>query len=324
MAATSAATVFVAGHRGMVGSAIVRRLQALGRTDIVTATREELDLLDALAVRRFFAERRIDHVYLAAARVGGIQANDRYPAEFIHDNLAIQTHVVEAAHRSGVGKLLFLGSSCIYPRLAAQPMREEALLSGPLEPTNEAYAIAKIAGIKLCESYSRQYGRDYRCVMPTNLYGPNDNFNFENSHVIPALLRRFHEAVRDAAPEVVIWGSGTPRREFLHVDDLAAACVHVMELDVATYRQHTRPTLSHLNVGTGSDCSIRELAESIARVTGFRGTLRFDASRPDGAPRKLLDVSRLHALGWRHRIGLEEGLRATYDWYLAHPDGRRD
>jgi GDP-L-fucose synthase len=324
MAATSAATVFVAGHRGMVGSAIVRRLQALGRTDIVTATREEVDLLDALAVRRFFAERRIDHVYLAAARVGGIQANDRYPAEFIHDNLAIQTHVVEAAHRSGVGKLLFLGSSCIYPRLAAQPMREEALLSGPLEPTNEAYAIAKIAGIKLCESYSRQYGRDYRCVMPTNLYGPNDNFNFENSHVIPALLRRFHEAVRDAAPEVVIWGSGTPRREFLHVDDLAAACVHVMELDVATYRQHTRPTLSHLNVGTGSDCSIRELAESIARVTGFRGTLRFDASRPDGAPRKLLDVSRLHALGWRHRIGLEEGLRATYDWYLAHPDGRRD
>jgi GDP-L-fucose synthase len=324
MAATSAATVFVAGHRGMVGSAIVRRLQALGRTDIVTATREELDLLDALAVRRFFAERRIDHVYLAAARVGGIQANDRYPAEFIHDNLAIQTHVVEAAHRSGVGKLLFLGSSCIYPRLAAQPMREEALLSGPLEPTNEAYAIAKIAGIKLCESYSRQYGRDYRCVMPTNLYGPNDNFHFENSHVIPALLRRFHEAVRDAAPEVVIWGSGTPRREFLHVDDLAAACVHVMELDVATYRQHTRPTLSHLNVGTGSDCSIRELAESIARVTGFRGTLRFDASRPDGAPRKLLDVSRLHALGWRHRIGLEEGLRATYDWYLAHPDGRRD
>lgn len=324
MAATPAATVFVAGHRGMVGSAIVRRLEALGRTGIVTATRDELDLLDPLAVRRFFAERRIDQVYLAAARVGGIQANDRYPAEFIHDNLAIETHVVEAAHRSGVGQLLFLGSSCIYPRLAAQPMREEALLSGPLEPTNEAYAIAKIAGIKLCESYSRQYGRDYRSVMPTNLYGPNDNFHPQNSHVIPALLRRFHEAVRDAAPEVVIWGSGTPRREFLHVDDLAAACVHVMELDVATYRQHTRPTLSHLNVGTGSDCSIRELAEAIARVTGFRGALRFDASRPDGAPRKLLDVSRLHALGWRHRIGLEEGLRATYDWYLAHPDGRRD
>lgn len=324
MAATPAATVFVAGHRGMVGSAIVRRLEALGRTDIVTATRDELDLLDARAVRRFFAERRIDQVYLAAARVGGIQANDRYPAEFIHDNLAIETHVVEAAHRSGVGKLLFLGSSCIYPRLAPQPMREEALLSGPLEPTNESYAIAKIAGIKLCESYSRQYGRDYRSVMPTNLYGPNDNFHPENSHVIPALLRRFHEAVRDAAPEVVIWGSGAPRREFLHVDDLAAACVHVMELDVATYRQHTRPTLSHLNVGTGSDCSIRELAEAVARVTGFRGALRFDPSRPDGAPRKLLDVSRLHALGWRHRIGLEEGLRATYDWYLAHPDGRRD
>ena len=304
----------------MVGSALVRRLEALGRGPVVTASRENLDLQDAAAVRRFFAERRIDEVYLAAARVGGIHANEHYPADFIYDNLMIEASVVDAAHRAGVDRLLFLGSSCIYPKLAPQPMREEALLTGVLEPTNEPYAVAKIAGIKLCESYSREYGRDYRSVMPTNLYGPNDNFHPSNSHVIPALLRRFHEAVGDGAPEVLIWGSGTPMREFLHVDDLAAACVHVMDLPLDRYRQHTRPGLSHLNVGTGVDCSIRELAETLARVTGFRGALRFDASRPDGAPRKLLDVSRIRALGWAPRIGLEEGLRDTYDWFRADQD----
>ena len=314
------ATVFVAGHRGMVGSALVRRLEALGRGPVITAGRDELDLQDTVAVRRFFAERRIDEVYLAAARVGGIHANDRYPADFIYDNLMIEANVVDAAHRAGVDRLLFLGSSCIYPKLAPQPMREEALLTGPLEPTNEPYAIAKIAGIKLCESYNRQHGRDYRSVMPTNLYGPNDNFHPANSHVIPALLRRFHEAVRDGATEVVIWGSGTPMREFLHVDDLAAACVHVMDLPASRYRECTRPALSHINVGTGVDCSIRRLAETIARVTGFPGALRFDASRPDGAPRKLLDVSRLRGMGWQPRIGLEEGLRATYGWFRTHLD----
>jgi GDP-L-fucose synthase len=304
----------------MVGSALVRRLEALGRGPVITAGRDELDLQDTVAVRRFFAERRIDEVYLAAARVGGIHANDRYPADFIYDNLMIEANVVDAAHRAGVDRLLFLGSSCIYPKLAPQPMREEALLTGPLEPTNEPYAIAKIAGIKLCESYNRQHGRDYRSVMPTNLYGPNDNFHPANSHVIPALLRRFHEAVRDGAPEVVIWGSGTPMREFLHVDDLAAACVHVMDLPASRYRECTRPALSHINVGTGVDCSIRRLAETIARVTGFPGALRFDASRPDGAPRKLLDVSRLRGMGWQPRIGLEEGLRATYGWFRTHLD----
>jgi len=314
------ATVFVAGHRGMVGSALVRRLETLGRGPVVTAGRDELDLQDTVAVRRFFAERRIDEVYLAAARVGGIHANEHYPADFIYDNLMIEANVVDAAHRAGIDRLLFLGSSCIYPKLAPQPMREEALLTGPLEPTNEPYAIAKIAGIKLCESYNRQHGRDYRSVMPTNLYGPNDNFHPANSHVIPALLRRFHEAVQDGAPEVPIWGSGTPMREFLHVDDLAAACVHVMDLPAARYREHTRPGLSHLNVGTGVDCSIRQLAETVARVTGFHGTLRFDATRPDGAPRKLLDVSRLRGMGWQPRIGLEEGLRATYGWFRTHLD----
>ena len=320
MDSARSATVFVAGHRGMVGSALVRRLETLGRGPVVTAGRDELDLQDTVAVRRFFAERRIDEVYLAAARVGGIHANEHYPADFIYDNLMIEANVVDAAHRAGIDRLLFLGSSCIYPKLATQPMREEALLTGPLEPTNEPYAIAKIAGIKLCESYNRQHGRDYRSVMPTNLYGPNDNFHPANSHVIPALLRRFHEAVRDGAPEVVIWGSGTPMREFLHVDDLAAACVHVMDLPASRYRECTRPALSHINVGTGVDCSIRRLAETIARVTGFPGALRFDASRPDGAPRKLLDVSRLRGMGWQPRIGLEEGLRATYGWFRTHLD----
>jgi GDP-L-fucose synthase len=310
------ALVFVAGHRGMVGSAIVRRLQALGYENIVTAGREQLDLGSQADVRSFFAGRRIDLVVLAAAKVGGIHANDTYPAEFLYENLMIQANVIDAAHRSGVQRLLFLGSSCIYPRLAAQPMREDALLTGTLESTNEPYAVAKIAGIKLCESYNRQYGRDYRSVMPTNLYGPGDNFHPENSHVIPALLRRFHEAVQQDAPEVVIWGSGTPKREFLHVDDMAQASVHVLELEPETYRAHTQPMLSHINVGTGVDCSIRELAETVARVTGFRGRLGFDASKPDGTPRKLMDVGRLRSLGWSARIDLEAGLRDTYRWYL--------
>ncbi|MFW9270442.1 GDP-L-fucose synthase family protein [Pseudomonas sp. NR3] len=311
-------TVFVAGHRGMVGSAIVRRLQALGYRSVLCAGRQELDLLDQQAVHAYFLENRIDQVYLAAAKVGGIQANNTYPADFIYENLTIQANVIQAAHLSNVQKLLFLGSSCIYPKQAKQPMQENALLTGLLEPTNEPYAIAKIAGIKLCESYNRQHGRDYRSVMPTNLYGPHDNYHPENSHVIPALLRRFHEAVRASQAEVVIWGSGSPMREFLHVDDMAAASVHVMELDQNTYQANTQPMLSHINVGTGEDCTIRELAQTIAKVTGFKGQLSFDASKPDGAPRKLMDVSRLRALGWQATIGLEEGLSDAYQWFVEH------
>lgn len=315
--------IFVAGHRGMVGSAVVRRLRALGYDRIVTATRAELDLTDTAAVRAFFDRLKIDEVYLAAAKVGGIVANNTRPAEFIHENLMIQSNVVDASYRAGVGKLLLLGSSCIYPRDAVQPMAEDALLTGVLEPTNEPYAIAKIAGIKLCESYNRQYGTDYRSVMPTNLYGDGDNFDPVESHVIPALLRRFHEAARSGAPEVVVWGTGTPQREFLHVDDMASASVHVMELDPAVYRAHTSPMLSHVNVGTGSDCSIAELAETLARVTGFRGKIRFDASKPDGTPRKLLDVSLLNTLGWSASIPLDEGLQRTYSWFLEHQEGYR-
>ena len=311
-------SIYVAGHRGMVGSAIVRRLQALGRGPILTATHAELDLTDQAAVNAFFAAHRIGQVVLAAARVGGIHANDTYPADFILDNLAMECNVIGAAHRAGVQRLLFLGSSCIYPRLAPQPMREDALLTGPLEPTNEPYAIAKIAGIKLCESFARQHGRDYRSVMPTNLYGPGDNYHPENSHVIPALLRRFHEAARRGDAEVVIWGSGAPMREFLHVDDMAEACIHVMDLPREVYAAHTQPMLSHVNVGTGVDCTIRELAETISRVTGFRGRLAWDRGKPDGAPRKLMDVSRLAALGWKARIGLEDGLRDAYRWFLEH------
>ena len=317
------ARVYVAGHRGMVGSAIVRRLRALGYGRLVTATHAELELTDQAAVRAFFAAQPVDAVVMAAARVGGIHANNTYPADFIYDNLMVQCNVIQAAHAAGVQRLLFLGSSCIYPRLAPQPMREDALVTGTLEPTNEPYAVAKIAGIKLCESVNRQHGRDYRSVMPTNLYGPGDNFHPDNSHVIPALLRRFHEATRAGAAEVTIWGSGSPMREFLHVDDMAAACVHVLELPTEVYRAHTQPMLSHVNVGTGVDCTIRELAETIARVTGFRGRLVWDTTKPDGAPRKLLDVSRLAALGWRAQTGLEEGLRQTYAWFLENQQGYR-
>ena len=308
--------IFVAGHRGMVGSAIVRRLQTLGYSRILTAGRDSLNLLDQQAVQAFFKEHQIDQVYLAAAKVGGIQANNTYPADFIYDNLMIQANLIQAAHQNEVQKLLFLGSSCIYPKHAEQPMREDALLTGVLEPTNEPYAVAKIAGIKLCESYNRQHGRDYRSVMPTNLYGPHDNYHPQNSHVIPALLRRFHEAVERGDDEMVIWGTGTPMREFLHVDDMAAASVHVMELDDQTYQANAQPMLSHINVGTGVDCTIGELAKTIATVTGFSGKLTFDTSKPDGAPRKLMDVSRLKSLGWQASISLEDGLKDAYDWYV--------
>ncbi len=300
----------------MVGSALVRRLQSRNDVELVTASRAELDLTNQAAVQAFMQTQRPDQIYLAAAKVGGIHANDTYPAEFIYENLQVQCNVVHAAHLAGVQHLLFLGSSCIYPKLAPQPMAEEALLSGLLEPTNEPYAIAKISGIKLCESYNRQYGRDYRSVMPTNLYGPGDNFHPDNSHVIPALMRRLHEAARAGLAEVVIWGSGTPKREFLHVDDMAQASVHVLELPLAQYQAHTLPRLSHINVGTGIDCSIRELAELMALVTGFKGKLVFDTSKPDGPPRKLVDVSRLSALGWQAGISLEQGLRHTYAWFL--------
>lgn len=315
--------VFVAGHRGMVGSAIVRQLQEKGYTNIVTATHAELDLTNQQAVNEFFQKNQIDQVYLAAAKVGGIHANNEYPADFIYQNLMIEANVIHAAHINNVQKLMFLGSSCIYPKFAQQPMQESELLTGILEATNEPYAIAKIAGIKLCESYNRQFGRDYRSVMPTNLYGPHDNFHPENSHVIPALLRRFHEAVKNGLDEVVIWGSGIPMREFLHVDDMAAASIYVMELDDTTFKANTQPMLSHINVGTGIDCTIRELAETVAKVTGFKGKLSFDASKPDGTPRKLMDVSRLEQLGWKASISLENGLKDAYQWYLDNIEQAR-
>lgn len=308
--------VFVAGHRGMVGSAIVRQLKNRSDIELVLKTRAELDLMSQAAVQAFFTDEKIDEVYLAAAKVGGIQANNNYPAEFIYENLMIECNIIHAAHLANVQKLLFLGSSCIYPKLAEQPMTEAALLTGILEPTNEPYAIAKIAGIKLCESYNRQYGRDYRSVMPTNLYGENDNFHPENSHVIPALLRRFHEAKLHNDEEMVVWGTGKPMREFLHVDDMAAASVHVMELSNQIYAANTQPMLSHINVGTGVDCTIRELAETMAKVVGFTGKLVFDTTKPDGTPRKLMDVSRLAKLGWSYHISLEEGLMMTYQWFL--------
>jgi len=316
-------TIFVAGHRGMVGSAIVRQLQTKGYQNILTATHAELDLCNQAAVQAFFAENQIDQVYLAAAKVGGIHANNEYPADFIYQNLMIEANVIHAAHLNGVQKLMFLGSSCIYPKFAQQPMAETELLQGVLESTNEPYAVAKIAGIKLCESYNRQFGRDYRSVMPTNLYGPHDNFHPENSHVIPALLRRFHVAVQENAEVVTIWGSGKPMREFLHVHDMAAASIYVMELDNASFEANTQPMLSHINVGTGIDCTIRELAETVAKVTGFQGRLEFDATKPDGTPRKLMDVSRLASLGWTASISLEDGLKDAYNWYLENIESAR-
>ena len=310
----------------MVGSAIVRTLHDQGHSNIVTRTHAELDLTDQAAVRAFFASEKPDQVYLAAAKVGGIHANNTYPAEFIYQNLMMQANVVDAAFRHGVRQLLFLGSSCIYPKLAAQPMREDALLTGTLEPTNEPYAIAKIAGIKLCESYNRQYGPgsdddhgvDYRSVMPTNLYGPGDNYHPENSHVIPALIRRFHEAKAGGVASVAIWGTGTPRREFLYVDDMAAASVHVMNLSKAVYDQHTQPMLSHINVGYGDDVTIRELALAVGDTVGFSGNITFDTTKPDGTPRKWMDSQRLRDLGWQPTVDLREGLKRAYADFLKH------
>ena len=321
---TAMPKIYVAGHRGMVGSAIVRQLLASGHKpeQIVGRTHSELDLTDQAAVRAFFASEKPDQVYLAAARVGGIHANNTYPAEFIYDNLMVQANVIDAAFRHGVKKLLFLGSSCIYPKLAPQPMSENALLTGFLEPTNEPYAVAKIAGIKICESYNRQYGKDYgvdyRSVMPTNLYGPGDNYHPENSHVIPALIRRFHEAKLAQAPSVAIWGSGKPYREFLFVDDMAAASVHVMNLDKNKYDQHTTPMQSHINVGYGSDVTIAQVAHTIGNVVGYAGEIVFDATKPDGAPRKLMDSALLKSLGWQAQVDLQTGLKLAYADFLNH------
>ncbi|GAC25049.1 GDP-L-fucose synthase [Paraglaciecola mesophila] len=310
--------IFVAGHNGMVGSALVRRLSALKGIELVLRTRKELDLTNQQAVSTFFASENIDEVYLAAAKVGGIIANNTYPADFIYENLMIECNIIHSAHTAGIQKLLFLGSSCIYPKLAEQPMSEQALLTGTLEPTNEPYAVAKIAGIKLCESYNRQYGRDYRSVMPTNLYGPHDNFHPENSHVIPALIRRFHEAKINDEKEVVAWGSGKPMREFLYVDDMADASIHVMNLDKVIYDENTEPMLSHINVGSGVDCTIKELVETVAKVVGFNGNITFDTGKPDGAPRKLMNVERLKSLGWQFSVSLSSGLESAYSWFLKN------
>jgi GDP-L-fucose synthase len=314
-------TVFIAGHNGMVGSAIDRLLANRPEVKVITACRSELDLTNQGEVDSFFGSQKIDQVYLAAAKVGGIHANNTYPAEFIYQNLMIETNVISAAFKGGVKKLLFLGSSCIYPKSSEQPMREDALLTGSLECTNEPYAIAKIAGIKLCESYNRQYGDshgvDYRSVMPTNLYGPGDNYHPENSHVIPALLRRFHQAKESNAESVTVWGTGAPRREFLYVDDMAAACFHVMNLDKSLYDQHTYPMLSHINVGYGDDVTIAELAKIVAKTVGFSGSIDYDTTRPDGTPRKLLDSSRLNRLGWKATTSLEKGIKLTYRNFLG-------
>lgn len=299
----------------MVGSAIIRHLEKDKNNRIITAERRDLDLTNQHAVNHFFQSHQIDQVYLAAAKVGGIHANNEYPAEFIYQNLMIEANIIHAAHLNDIQKLLFLGSSCIYPKNAEQPMKEEALLTGILESTNEPYAIAKIAGIKLCESYNRQYGRDYRSVMPTNLYGENDNFHPENSHVIPALIRRFHEAKVNGDNQVTAWGSGKPMREFLHVDDMAEASVFVMNLDINKYRQHTQPMLSHINVGTGIDCTIRELVETVASIVGFEGEIIFDITKPDGTPRKLMNITRMERLGWSAKINLRSGLDKTYQWF---------
>lgn len=308
--------IFVAGHMGMVGRAIVKELSKKDNNSIITKTRDELDLTNSKSVAAFLDKTKVDQIYIAAAKVGGIYANNKYPAEFIYQNLMIESNLIHQAHLAGVQKLLFLGSSCIYPKMAKQPINESELLNGHLEPTNEPYAIAKIAGIKLCESYNRQYGRDYRSLMPTNLYGPFDNFDPQNSHVIPALMRRFHEATQSDAPSVTVWGSGKPMREFLFVDDLAKACVHVMDISTDHLNQKIKPMQSHLNVGTGLDCSIAELANTVAKVTGFKGIIQFDTKMPDGTPRKLLDVSRLNELGWQAETSLENGLQITYQWFL--------
>ena len=314
--------IYVAGHRGMVGSAIMRNLEAKGFKKIITRTHNELDLCNQAAVQAFFEAERPDQVYLAAAKVGGIYANNTYPAQFIYQNLMMQSNVIHQAFTSGTRKLLFLGSSCIYPKLAPQPMREDALLTGKLEPTNEPYAIAKIAGIKMCESYNRQYGQshgiDYRSVMPTNLYGPGDNYHPENSHVIPALIRRFHEAKVSNAREVLIWGTGTPRREFLYVDDMAAASIFVMDLDPVTYSQHTLPMQAHINVGFGSDVTIAELAKAVGVAVGYQGNISFDPTKPDGAPRKWMDSSRLNQLGWQAQTTLDVGLSQAYQDFLLN------
>jgi len=306
--------IYIAGHRGLVGSAIHRELIRLGYVNVITRTRDELDLLDATAVDAFFANEKPNYVFLAAAKVGGILANNNYPAEFIHDNLVLQTNIIGASYRNKADRLLFLGSSCIYPKLAPQPMPESSLLTGPLEPTNRPYALAKIAGIEMCWSYNRQYGTRYLAAMPTNLYGPGDNYDLANSHVLPALIRKTAEAIRTNAPTVMVWGTGTPRRELLYSDDLAQACVFLMNLDDAIYGtllNETEPPL--INIGTGEDVTIRELAETVARVLGYTGHLVFDATKPDGTPRKLMDVSRLHALGWRHATGLEQGINRTWE-----------
>ena len=316
--------ILVLGHGGMVGSAIVRKLTKRSDVTLLFALRSELDLTDVGAVKTYMQMYKPDQVYLAAAKVGGIHANNIFPAEFIADNLMIQSNVIQAAYNAGVSKLLFLGSSCIYPQLAKQPMSEDSLLTGRLEPTNEPYSIAKIAGIKMCESYNRQYGVDYRCVMPTNLYGENDNFHPQNSHVIPAMMRRFNEAKLSGSEKVIVWGTGKPMREFLHVDDMAEACVYVMNL---TYNEFSaampNPMCSHINVGTGFDVTIAELATTMARVVGFEGEIKFDISKPDGAPRKLLDVSLLSSLGWEYNLELERGLEMTYEWFLDHLDELR-
>jgi GDP-L-fucose synthase len=308
--------IYVAGHRGLVGSAIVRQLETGGCNNLLLRTRKELDLIDQSAVRSFFEEEHPEIVVLAAAKVGGILANSMYPGEFIYENLMIQANIIHWSQKTGVKRLLFLGSSCIYPKLAPQPLKEEYLLSGPLEPTNDAYAVAKIAGIKMCESYNRQFNTSYLSVMPTNLYGPEDNFDLEKSHVLPALVRKFHEAKKSGAPEVVVWGTGSPRREFLHVDDMAAACLYLLGLPDQTYRdlvQNMKPCL--INIGMGKDITIRELAELVKEIVGFRGQIIFDTDRPDGTPQKLLDISRMNKLGWKAKISLREGITGTYDWY---------
>ena len=315
--------IFVAGHKGMVGSAITRQLSLSNDVEIITCDRGKVDLVNQSQVLDFFQKNRMNEVYLAAAKVGGIQANNNYPADFIYENLMIEANIIHSAHLNDVQKLLFLGSSCIYPKFAEQPMQETALMTGTLEETNEPYAIAKIAGIKLTESYNRQYGRDYRSVMPTNLYGVNDNFHSENSHVIPALLRRFHEAKINQLPEVIAWGTGRAMREFLYVDDMAAASIFVMNLDKTIYDKHTEPMLSHINIGTGVDCTIKELTETIAKVVGYTGEIVWDSSKPDGTPRKLMDVNRLKSLGWQYSIDLEQGLKKTYDWFLDNQESFR-